>query len=62
MLTRVTLAYSPPNRKGTVSQVFYSFPRQAYALSQQKVVTEWSLPNIKHKGVKHLEGRMIGME
>ena len=64
MLTRMTLAYSPPNRKGTVSHVFYSFPRHAYTLSQQKVVTELSSPNIlfKHKGVKHLEGEMIGME
>ena len=58
MLNRATLAYSPPNRKGTVSQVFYAFPKQAYTLSQQEVVTEQSSPNIpfKHKGVKHLEG------
>lgn len=63
MLTRATLAYSPPNRKGIVSLVFY-FPRQACALTQQEVVTGWSLPNIpfKHKGVKHLEGGMIGMK
>ena len=64
MLTRATLAFSTPNRKGTVSQVFHSFPRQDYSLSQQEVVTEPSLPNMpfKHKGVKHLEGGMIGME
>ena len=64
MLTRAALAFSPPNRKGTVSPVFYSFPRQAYALSQQEVVTEGSPPHIpfRHKGVKHLEGGMIGME
>ena len=64
MLTRATLAYSPPNRKGTVSQVFCCFPRQASALSQQEVVTEQPLPTIpfKHKGVKHLEAGMIGME
>ena len=48
-----------PNRKGTGNQVFCSFPRQAYALSQQKVATERLSPNIpfKHKGVKHLNDR-----
>ena len=40
-----------PTEKG-VSQVFYSFPRQAYSLSQQEVVTERPSPNtpFKHKG------------
>lgn len=28
VLTRATSTYGPPNRKGTVGQVFYSFPRQ----------------------------------
>ena len=63
MLTRVTFAYGPHNTKRTIIQVFYSFLRQAYTLSEQEVVTEWS-SNIpfKHKGVKHLEGYMRGME
>ena len=43
MLTRARLAYSPPNRNGTVNQVFYSFPRQAYTLSQEEVVTPLSI-------------------
>ena len=66
MLTRATLVYSPLYRKGTVSHVFCSFPRQAYSLSQQEVVTNGHHPisplSIKCLRIQHLDGEMIGME
>ena len=64
MLTRETLAYGPPDRKGPINPLFYFFLRQASTLFQQGVFTAPLSPNIpfKHKGVKHLEGEMIGLE